>query len=137
MNLVEICITDPATAPMTGSAADAIEAMIRRGIGATVILDSKNIVAGILTERDVLRKIALSGRDPHQIPVTEVMSAPVILATRKTTPAEAVEFMIQQQKRHMPVVEDDGKLIGVLSIRHVLERKVHELTREIEQITKV
>jgi CBS domain-containing protein len=111
--------------------------MIRRGIGATVILDSKNIVAGILTERDVLRKIALSGRDPHQIPVTEVMSAPVILATRKTTPAEAVEFMIQQQKRHMPVVEDDGKLIGVLSIRHVLERKVHELTREIEQITKV
>jgi len=119
---------------MTATAGDAMRAMVARGIGATVILDDKNVVAGILTERDVLRRIALTGRAPDSIPVAEVMSSPVILATRKTTPAEAMEFMIKQQKRHMPVVEDDGRLIGVLSIRHVLERKVHELTTELEGV---
>lgn len=133
MNILEFCAADPAAVSLTASAADAIEAMINRRMGAAAIIDENGIVAGIFTERDVLRKVALSGRDPHTIPVREVMTSPVVLATKGTSIAEALQVMIDHQKRHLPVVEDDGKLIGILSIRHVLERKVDELTKQIAE----
>ncbi|HYE24661.1 MAG TPA: CBS domain-containing protein [Clostridia bacterium] len=133
MSILDFCAADPAAVSLTASAADAIEAMINRRMGAAAIVDDNGIVAGIFTERDVMRKVALSGRDPHSIPVREVMTSPVVLATKGTSIAEALQVMIDHQKRHLPVVEDDGKLIGILSIRHVLERKVDELTRQIAE----
>ena len=135
MNVLKYCVADPASVPLTASAADAIEAMISRGMGAAAIVDENQIVAGIFTERDVLKKIALSGRDPKTIPINEVMTAPVVMATKSTNIAEALQVMVDQQKRHLPVVEENGKLIGILSIRHVLEHKVNELTKQLEHHT--
>jgi CBS domain-containing protein len=136
MNVLNYCVADPAQIPLTASAADAIQAMISRGMGAAAVVDENQIVAGIFTERDVLKKIALSGRDPKTIPIHEVMSAPVVMATKSTNIAEALQVMVDQQKRHLPVVEENGKLIGILSIRHVLEHKVNELTKQLEHATK-
>jgi len=136
MNVMDYCAADPARISLTASAADAMEAMIARGMGAAAVVDENHIVAGIFTERDVLKKVALSGRDPHKIPIHEVMTAPVVMATKNTSIAEALQVMVDQQKRHLPVVEENGKLIGILSIRHVLERKVNELTRQLEGATK-
>lgn len=136
MSILDYCAANPAAVSLTASAADAIEAMINRRMGAAAIIDENGIVAGIFTERDVLRKIALSGRDPHTISVREVMSAPVVMATKGTPIAEALQVMVDHQKRHLPVVEDDGKLLGMLSIRHVLERKVDELTKQLEETTR-
>jgi CBS domain-containing protein len=65
-----------------------------------------------------------------------VMSAPVVMATKSTSIIEALQVMVDQQKRHLPVVEENGKLIGILSIRHVLERKVDELTKQLEHATR-
>jgi CBS domain-containing protein len=136
MNVLNYCAANPAQVPLTASAADAIQAMISRGMGAAAVVDENEIVAGIFTERDVLKKIALSGRDPKTIPIHEVMSAPVVMATKSTSIIEALQVMVDQQKRHLPVVEENGKLIGILSIRHVLERKVDELTRQLEHATR-
>ena len=136
MNVLEYFAADPASISLTASAADAIEAMISRGMGAAAVVDENQIVAGIFTERDVLKKIALSGKDPHKISVRDVMSAPVVMATKTTSIAEALQVMVDQQKRHLPVVEENGRLIGILSIRHVLERKVDELTRQLEHASK-
>jgi CBS domain-containing protein len=137
MNILEYCAANPAAVPLTASAADAIKAMIQRRMGAAAVLDEHGIVAGVFTERDVMTRVALSGRDPHQIPITEVMTTPVLLATRSTSIAEATAVMINHLKRHLPVVEDDGRLIGILSIRHVLERKVDELTAQIRESASV
>jgi CBS domain-containing protein len=136
MNVLKYCVADPASVPLTASAADAIQAMISRGMGAAAIVDENQIVAGIFTERDVLKKIALSGRDPKTIPINEVMTAPVVMATKSTNIAEALQVMVDQQKRHLPVVEENGKLIGILSIRHVLEHKVNELTKQLEHANR-
>lgn len=131
MNILDYCAANPASVPLTASAADAIHAMIQRRMGAAAVVDEQGVVAGFFTERDVMTRVALSGRDPHKILVTEVMSTPVLMATRTTAIAEATEVMINHLIRHLPVVEDDGRLIGILSIRHVLERKVDELTAQI------
>jgi CBS domain-containing protein len=106
-------------------------------MGASAIVDEHGIVAGVFTERDVMQRVSLSGRDPRKLPITEVMTTPVLLATRSTPIAEAMSVMINHQKRHLPVVEDDGRLIGILSIRHVLERRVDELTAQISETTPV
>ena len=107
-----------------------------RRMGAAAVVDEHGVVAGVFTERDVLTRVALSGRDPRHIPITEVMTTPVLLATRDTSIAEATSVMINHHRRHLPVVEDDGRLIAILSIRHVLERKVDELTAQLGQSTR-
>jgi CBS domain-containing protein len=106
-------------------------------MGAAAVIDEHGVVAGIFTERDVMTRVALTGRDPHKVPIVEVMTTPVLMATRSTSIAEAITVMINHQKRHLPVVEDDGRLIGILSIRHVLERKVDELTNQIRESASV
>lgn len=133
MNILDYCAADPASVSLSASAADAIEAMIQRGMGAAAVVDEQRVVAGVFTERDVMTRVALSGRDPSHIPIREVMTTPVLLATRSTPIDEATAVMINHQKRHLPVVEDDGRLIGILSIRHVLELKVDELTAQIRE----
>jgi CBS domain-containing protein len=137
MSILDYCAANPASVPLTATVADAIDAMIHRRMGAAAIVDEHGIVAGVFTERDVMTRVALSGRDPRQIPITDVMTTPVLLATRATSIAEATAVMINHQKRHLPVVEDDGRLIGILSIRHVLERKVDELTAQIRESATV
>jgi len=137
MNVLDYCAANPASVSLTASVAEAIEAMIKRHMGAAVVVDEHGVVAGIFTERDVMTRVALSGRDPHQIPVAEVMTTPVVMATRSTSIVEATAVMINHMKRHLPVVEEDGRVIGILSIRHVLERKVDELTAQIAMSTPV
>jgi CBS domain-containing protein len=137
MNILDYCAANPASVPLTATAGDAITAMIKRRMGAAAVVDEHGIVAGFFSERDVLTRVALSGRDPYAMPIVEVMTTPVLMATRSTSIAEATAVMINHQKRHLPVVEDDGRLIGILSIRHVLERKVDELTAQIRESANV
>jgi len=137
MSILDYCAADPASVPLTATAATAIEAMIHRRMGASAIVDEHGIVAGVFTERDVMARVSLSGRDPHQIPIIEVMTTPVLMATRSTTIAEATAVMINHQVRHLPVVEEDVRVVGILSIRHVLERKVNELTNQIRESTSM
>ncbi len=82
MNILDYSAKDPAAVLVTATAAEAIDAMISRRMGAAAIVDDKGIVAGIFTERDVLTKVVLSGKYPHKLPVHEVMTVPVLMATR-------------------------------------------------------
>ena len=97
-------------------------------------MDSEDRVAGIFTERDVLRKVTLSGNDPERIPVRELMTTPVELATPETGPGEALSTMIDRHFRHLPVTDNDGRLLGMLSIRNVLEWRIGDLGHELESL---
>ena len=134
MSLLTICDPNPAAISVEGTVADAIRMMLKQRVGAVAVLDAEQRVAGIFTERDVLRRFALSGHDPEKTRVSELMTTPVEMAIKQTTEAEALETMIERHYRHLPVVDDDGRLIGMLSIRHVLEARVDELVRELEGV---
>jgi CBS domain-containing protein len=88
----------------------------------------------MFTERDVLRKLALSRLDPETTKVRDLMTTPVEMATRNTGTGEALTIMLERHFRHMPVADDDGKLLGILSIRHLLEWRVDDLSRELESL---
>lgn len=131
MSILELCDPEAAAVSLQASVADAIRTMLDRHVGAVAIVDSEHRVAGIFTERDVLRKFSLSGRNPEVTLVRELMTTPVELATSETGSAEALVTMVERHFRHLPVVDNNGKLLGVLSIRNLLEWRIEDLSREL------
>jgi len=134
MSVLELCDADPAAVTPEASVADAIRTMLARHVGAVAVVDSERRVAGIFTERDVLSKLALSSRDPESTPVRELMTTPVELATAETASSEAFVTMVERHFRHLPIVDNNGKLLGMLSIRNLLEWRIDDLSRELESL---
>jgi CBS domain-containing protein len=133
MNILEMCDADGASVPIEATAEQAIRTMLDRHVGAVAVLDENSRVAGIFTERDVLRRLALSGREPAQTLVRELMTTPVEMATLDTTPGQALATMIERHYRHLPIVDDDGRLLGMLSIRNVLQARIDALSRQLDE----
>jgi CBS domain-containing protein len=94
-------------------------------------------VAGMFTERDVLAKFALSGRAAEATPVRELMSPIVEMATEETTAAEAFRVMLERHYRHLPVVDEHGKVLGILSIRNILEARIDDLLAKLEGKSRI
>jgi CBS domain-containing protein len=134
MSVLELCDREIAAVGLDASAADAIHKMLDYRVGAVAVVDSEYRVAGIFTERDVLRKMALSRLDPQTTPVRELMTTPVEMATQSTGAGEALTTMLESHFRHLPVADPNGKLLGILSIRNLLEWRVDDLSRELESL---
>ncbi|HXY51328.1 MAG TPA: CBS domain-containing protein [Terriglobales bacterium] len=134
MTLLELCDPETAAVPLEATAAEAIQTMLERHVGAVGIVDSEGRIAGIFTERDVLRKLSLSGQNPAAISVQQVMTTPVEMASLATTPGEALANMIERHYRHLPVTDANGKLLGILSIRNLLQSRIDDLTRELDAL---
>ena len=132
MSLLDWCDEGPATVSVLATVEDAILMMMDKDVGAVAVIDEHGIVAGMFTERDILAKFALSGRDPKTTPVRELMSPMVEMATGETTAAEAFKVMLERHYRHLPVVDDHGKVLGILSIRNILEARIDDLLAELE-----
>jgi len=134
MSILELCDPEAAAVSLQSSVADAIRSMLNHHVGAVVVVDGERRVAGIFSERDVLRKLALSGRDPEATPVRELMTKEVEMATAETGPGEALATMVERHFRHLPIVAGDGRLLGMLSIRNLLEWHVEDLRRELDAL---
>jgi CBS domain-containing protein len=102
----------------------AIEQMVESNCGSLLVMHDGDI-AGIFTERDYLRKVALQGRTSHDTAVQEVMTSPVVVCVAGTEIDEALAMMTDRRIRHLPVV-DDGKVVGVVSIGDLVKFKTKE-----------
>ena len=134
MGILKLCDEKPATVGLRATVAEAIHVMLEKRVGAVAVLDSERRVAGIFTERDVLRKLALSGLEPNTTPVRQLMTTPVDMATMETTPGQAFEEMMSHHYRHLPIVDKDGRLLGLLSIRHLLQWRLEELGQQLDSM---
>lgn len=134
MNLLQLCDPIAATVPVEASVADAIRRMLDHHVGAVGIVDKEGRVAGIFTERDVLRKFSLAKLDPETTPVRDLMTTPVEMATEETGPGEAMATMVERHFRHLPLADNNGKLLGILSIRNLLEWRIDGLTQELDSL---
>jgi CBS domain-containing protein len=94
--------------------AEAVAEMNRNRVGAVVVLDGGKL-AGIFTERDVLRRVVGAGVDPNTTSVAAVMTGNVLTVSPETTVDQAIEIFTEKRCRHLPVMAD-GRLIGLVSI---------------------
>ena len=94
---------------------EATRKMNAEKIGAMVIMDGSK-VAGMFTERDVLRRVVAEERAPSETLVSEVMTSNVICVPPDTDIDEAGEIFLKKKIRHLPVCDAEGQLIGMISI---------------------
>ena len=109
---------------------DAVKTMVKHGIGAVIVLRG-NEMAGIFSERDVLDKIVLARRDPATTPVFAVMTSPVVSARGSDDDAEAAETMTEHHIRHLPILDEERRVVGMVSLRHVMEERIADLEHEV------
>ena len=134
MSVLELCDREIAAVGLDATVGEAINKMLDHHVGAVAVVDSEYRVAGIFTERDVLRKMSLTRLDPQSTSVRELMTTPVEMATLGTGAGEALSTMLERHFRHLPVADDNGKLLGILSIRNLLEWRVDDLSHELDSL---
>ena len=103
--------------------------MNKHRIGALVVTDKRK-VQGMFTERDILTRLVAKRRDAKEVKTGEVMTSHVVCCWPRTKVAEARKLMRNRRIRHLPVVDDDGKLLGMISIRdlNAFENSDREVT---------
>ena len=115
------------------SVLDAVKAMVEANVGSLLVTDGGEI-AGIVTERDYLRRAALAERADAETPVREIMSAPVICVTPETSIDECMALMTERRIRHVPVV-DGGALVGMISIGDLVKFQSTQQSVQIKYLT--
>ena len=106
-----------------------------RRIGAVVVVEGDGRVVGIVSERDIVRRLAQQGASCLDVTVGEAMTDTVSTCSTTTTSDELMQTMTEQRFRHVPVVDGDGRLIGIVSIGDVVKSTIERLQTEKASLT--
>ena len=113
---------------------DAISQMNEHKIGALVVVDDQANVIGVFTERDVLRRVVGAQLDPARTVIGQVMTSEVVCC-QPLMPLEDVQLLMKQRRiRHMPVVCEQGKLQGVISIGDINAHAVNDHKIDLQHL---
>ena len=113
--------------------AEAAKTLSERKIGALLVTDGKRPVAGIISERDIVRAISVHGASCLEKPVAQFMTEKVVTCTGHTSLNDVMEVMTDGKFRHIPVIEGD-EVIGIVSIGDVVKQRVAEIEAEAQAI---
>ena len=125
--------SDVVTIAPTANLSEAVKLLAERRIGAVIVTGADNRVAGILSERDIVRVLGERGADALGDNIAAVMTRKVTTCVEADTVADIMERMTTGKFRHVPVVEQ-GRLTGVISIGDVVKFRVEEIERESDAL---
>ncbi len=112
---------------------DVSKTLATNRIGAVVIVDEAGALAGIVSERDIVRVLAGEGGAALSKPVSEIMSRNVRTCKTGDSERELMSLMTTHRIRHLPVM-DNGKLTGMISIGDVVKTRIESIEREAEEM---
>ena len=115
------------------SVMDAARTMVQHNVGALPVLDNDRLV-GVFSERDLMKRVIVEGRNASQVTVASVMTTDVITADINDDHATCLKKMTTRQCRHLPVIENN-KLVGFLSARDLMISEVEGKEFEIKSLT--
>lgn len=131
--IVQDILTAKGPAVKSVHPADTLQSLSRRlledKIGAMVVLDNGSVLSGIISERDIVRAIALHGLEALGRPVQDFMTRDVVTCSPKDSLFGVAKLMTSKRIRHLPVV-GNGVLVGMISIGDVLNHRLEELQLE-------
>lgn len=109
----------------------ALSSLLReKHIGAAVVSKDGRSIDGVISERDIAYKLSQHDKGIADLPVSTLMTRTVVTCSLKDPVATIASTMLARDIRHLPIVDDGGRLMGMVSIRDVLKWRVDELQRE-------
>jgi CBS domain-containing protein len=135
--LVSQILKDKGDMVFTAAPGDSVAAvaalLLSRRVGAMVVLDEHHDVAGIVSERDIVRIVAEQGAEGLAHPISTCMTRDVVFAEPQETVDELLTRMTDRRIRHLPVCRDK-RLIGIISIGDLVKSKIAETVAEAENL---
>ncbi len=119
---------DVVSIPAEASVGDAVKLLAERRIGAVPVIDG-DAVAGVFSERDVIRVLAEAGPSALDRPVRDAMTAPAMTVAPAEPVLGALSLMTRRRVRHLPVLED-GALVGIVSIGDLVKHRIDRIEAE-------
>jgi CBS domain-containing protein len=135
-NIRDVMTSNPCTIDAEKSVAYAAKMMQKEDVGLAPIVEGDKLV-GMLTDRDIATRVAAEGRDPDQVKVRDVASKQLITIDPQQDLSEALRKMAKHQVRRLPVVQEDGRLVGVVAQADIAREGDDETTgRLVEKISE-
>ena len=115
---------------------NAVKKMSKENYGSVVITDHKKIVKGIVTERDLMKRLLNNGMNPKTTKLKEIMTSPVKLADKDDELVIWLRQMSNERFRHVPVVDKSGKLINIMSQGDFVSYTWPNLLYQVKELAK-
>ncbi len=131
--LVRLSHRPPVVVEPGTSVLSAVELMSKNRVGAVGVVEDDKLI-GIFTERDLMERVVMKVRPPATTRVGEVMTSPVTSVRADDDPERALETMIDRHIRHLPVTDESNRILGVLSIRNLLQDQLERARREADSL---
>lgn len=103
-------------------------------IGAALVRDPQGAILGIISERDIVRGMAGHGPGTSQMPAAQLMTHDLVTVTPRTPVTEAMTLMTEHRVRHLPVLDDSGRLVGLVSIGDLVKARIEEAELEAQAL---
>lgn len=116
---------------------DAVQRFAAFDIGALVVVDGNGDISGVISERDYITKVALLGRTSKETKIREISTktANLVTATPSDSLDDCMQKMIGKDIRHLPLLDQDGKVVGMLSIKDLVKSVVKEKEKKIQVLS--
>lgn len=131
MDLLKIARVPPLVVAPSDSVMRAVDMMVEMKVGAVAVEENDKLV-GMLTERDLINRLLYKRLSALDTRVGDIMTPNPHVAPPRMEPGEAFAFMTDKHFRHLPIVDANGKTLGMLSVRHLMRRIVERFSRELE-----
>jgi CBS domain-containing protein len=129
-HILSIKGADVATVGPDAAISEAVEQLRQRGVGALVVSTDGRHIEGILSERDIVRRLAIDGPNVMELSVRSVMTEEVMTCRGNDDMDVLMRSMTDHRVRHLPVVDDGGVIAGIVSIGDVVKARLSELENE-------
>lgn len=121
------------TSESGNTARDVAEVMVKKGISSVIVIDKKTEPIGIVTEKDLVRRVCLKDMSASRFAVEEIMSSPLITIMAYDSVDTASRIMTHNQIKHLVVLEEDNRICGLLSVtditKHLAEILLNDYNR--------
>ena len=135
-NITEVMTSNPRSCETSSTIAEAAKLLKSEDVGSLPILEGGRLV-GMLTDRDITLRVVAEGKDPRSTTVGEIASKDVVTLDPQQDLDEALRLMAKHQVRRLPVVEEDGRLVGIVAQADVAKGGHDEKTGQVvEEISR-
>lgn len=125
----EVCV------PLSETILAAVQKMAEYDRGALTVCNEESKLVGIVTERDIVRKCYTSGKDLDKIKIKDVMTKKIAVGSPEDDVSYAISVMKEKRIRHLPIVDTQEKVIGMISMRDLVGVQLEQCNTEVRFLT--